>query len=137
MILEEGTKDQLLDCIAAALLPPFDTHWEMKQRDGGQLEFIVSRYENEYIMLDDGETKVRKSHWILLAAAGRLRRLPCYCKVSHTIYFQGYDEVEAAERIVPCSRMAADGGHQGQQARAGDADAGAGAGAPAPLEGYA
>lgn len=137
MILEEGTKEQLLDSIAAALLPPPDTHWEMKQRDGGVLEFIVSRYENEYIMLDDGETKVRKSHWILLAAKGRLRRLPCYCTVSHTIYFQGYDEIESSKRTVPRSRVAASGSHQEQQARAGDADAGAGAGAPAPMEGYA
>jgi hypothetical protein len=137
MILEEGTKDQLLDSIAAALLPPFDTHWEMKQSGGGVLEFIVSRYENEYIMLDDGETKVRKSHWILLVAKGMLRRMPCHCTVSHTIYFQGYDDVEATERTVPRSRVAASGSPQEQQARAGDAAAGAGAGAPAPLEGWA
>lgn len=134
MIREEGTKDQLLDCVAAALLPPCDTHWEMKTQCG-VLEFIVSRHENEYIMLDDGETKVLKTHWHLLFAAGRLRRMPCHCTVSHEVYFRGKDEPEATERTVPRGRMAADGGHQGQQARAGGADAAAGAGAPAPLEG--
>lgn len=87
MILEEGTKDQLLDCIADALLPPPDTHWEMKTQ-GGTLEFIVSRYEDEYIMLDDGETMVPKMQWYLLFAAGRLRRMPCHCTVSHEVYFR-------------------------------------------------